>query len=102
MEGATPSPELRASWPRRHSARSYLRGTSPLIDCIFHPSRHRNGPDMTAFADEIHYRPMSLSNLKILNCQRRELAPAQSVAHEHRNHCKLARTAQIISVGFHE
>jgi hypothetical protein len=44
--------------------------------------------------------PMSLSDLKILNGQRRGLGPAQSAAHEHRNHCEIASTAQIISIGF--
>ena len=43
---------------------------------------------------------MSLPDLQILNRKRRELGPAQSAADEHGNHCEIADTAQIVSVGF--
>ena len=45
------------------SARRHLCRLSPSIDCILDPSRHRNGTDMTAFADQVHNGPMSLSDL---------------------------------------
>ena len=77
------------------SARGHLRGLSPSIDCILDPSRHRNGTDMTALADQVHDGPMSLSDLQILNAKSRELGPAQSATHEHRNHCEITRTAQV-------
>src|SRR4051812_28928381 len=81
------------------SARGHLRGVPPSIDCLLDSSRHRNGPDMTAFADQIHNSPASLSDLQIFNSKRREFSPAQSAAHKHRDHCEVASTAQIISVG---
>jgi outer membrane protein TolC len=45
------------------SARGHLRQISPSLDCILDPNRHRNGTDMTAFADQIYNGPMSLSDL---------------------------------------
>jgi hypothetical protein len=59
------------------STRTHLCQISPSIDCILDPSRHRNSADMTAFADQVHNGPMSLPNLSIFNCQRRELGAAQ-------------------------
>ena len=55
---------------------------------------------MTAFADQIHNSPLSLSNLQIFNSKCREFSPAQSAAYKHRDHCEIANTAQIIAVGF--
>jgi len=80
------------------SARVNLRGIPLSIDCLL--SRHRNGADITAFADRMHNSPVSLSNLQILNRKRREFSPAQPAANEYRDHCEIAGTAQIISVGF--
>jgi hypothetical protein len=45
-------------------------------------------------------RPMSLPDLQILNSKSRELDLARSAAYEHRSHCEIADTAQIVSVGF--
>ena len=77
------------------STRAHLRELPPTIDCLLDPSRHRNGPDMTAFADQIRNSPVSLSNLQIFNRKRREFSPAQSSADKHRDHCEVASTAQI-------
>jgi hypothetical protein len=84
----------------KYSARRYLRQNSPSIDCLLDPSRHRNRTDMTAFANQVYDGPMSLPDLQILNSKSRELGPAQSAAYEHGNHCEIAGTTQIVSVGF--
>ena len=55
---------------------------------------------MTAFANQIYGGPMSLPDLQILNSKSREFGPTQSAANEHRNHCEIADTAQIVPVGF--
>jgi hypothetical protein len=54
---------LMAANSSEDSARRHLCQTSPVIDSILHPNGHRNGTDMIAFADEVHNRPMSLSDL---------------------------------------
>jgi hypothetical protein len=61
-------------------ARRYLRQISPSIDCLLNPSWHRNGTDMTAFANQIYDSPVSLPNLQILNGKSRQFGPTQSAA----------------------
>jgi hypothetical protein len=58
------------------SAGDHLRRFSPPIDCVFDPDRHRNGPDMTTLANQIHDCPMTLSDLQILDRKGRKLGPA--------------------------
>jgi hypothetical protein len=43
---------------------------------------------------------MTVPDLQILDGKSRKLGPAQSAAHEHRKHCEITGTAQIISAGF--
>jgi hypothetical protein len=84
----------------KNSARRYLRQISPSIDCLLDPSRHRNRTDMTAFANQVYDGPVSLPNLQILYAKSREFGPTQSAAYEHGNHCEIADTAQVVTVGF--
>jgi hypothetical protein len=65
---------------RKIPGRRYLRQISPSIDCLLNPSWHRNGTDMTAFANQIYDSPVSLPNLQILNGKSRQFCPTQSAA----------------------
>ena len=82
------------------SACGHLRRFPPSIDCLLDASRHRNGADMTTLANKIHYGPMSLPDLQIIDRKRRELGPAQSAADKHGNHRKITATAQIVTICF--
>jgi hypothetical protein len=83
-----------------NSDRRYFRQISPSIDCLLNPSRHTNRTDMTAFANQVYDGPMSLPDLQILDSKSRELGPTQAATYEYGNHCEIADTAQIVSVGF--
>jgi hypothetical protein len=75
------------------SARSHLRRLSPSIDCILDPDRHGDGSNMTTLANQIHYRPVSLPDLQVLDGKCRQFRSAQSAANKHRNHRKITDTA---------
>jgi hypothetical protein len=83
-----------------NSARPHLRQISPSIDCLLHPSRHRNRTDMTAFANQVHDGPVSLPDLQILNFKGGEFSPAQSTAYEYGYHGEITDTAQVVTLGF--
>jgi hypothetical protein len=42
----------------------------PTNDRLFDPVGHGHGPDVTAFANQVHNGPMSLLDLNIPHCQR--------------------------------
>jgi hypothetical protein len=41
----------------------------PLIECRFGPFRNRDRADVPPFADQIHYRPMPLTDLDLIQLQ---------------------------------
>jgi hypothetical protein len=55
---------------------------------------------MTAFANQVHDGPVSLSDLQILNFKRGKLSPAQSTTYEYGYHREITDTSQVVTVGF--
>ena len=54
-----------------HSSSCDRRSCHPSVDCVFHPDRHGNSSDVLAFADKVHNRPVTLSDLNVLPPKRR-------------------------------
>jgi hypothetical protein len=53
-----------------------------------------------AFADEIHNRPVPLTNLNVVLSEGREFSSSQSAANQHRNHGEVSETAQALPACF--
>lgn len=82
------------------SSRGHLCRFPPSIDRFLDPRGHRNCPNVTSLANQIHDRPMPLPDLQVLHCKRRELGTAQSAADKYGNHRKITETAQIVTIRF--
>lgn len=41
----------------------------PTVDSLFDPGEHVHGPNVTALANQVHNRPMSLSDLHVPHWQ---------------------------------
>src|ERR1700728_2111795 len=50
----------------------------PVIDSILHPTRHRNGSDVTALAMQIRDHPVSFAKLNIFDFQNCSFRPSQA------------------------
>src|SRR5919201_1985889 len=58
----------------------------PFVDCPFHPVRHRNGSDVTAFSIQICDHPVSFSELNIFQLQGSSFRPSQAAADQDGDH----------------
>ena len=66
----------------------------PLIERCFDPFWDRHGADVAALADQIHYCPVSLAHLDLVQLQADQLRSAEATTEQHGQHC-------IISLGAH-
>jgi hypothetical protein len=53
---------------------------------------------MTTVANPIHACLVSLSNLEVLDCDRRQFRSARPAPNKHQNHREIADIAQIVAV----
>src|SRR5438046_1592925 len=68
-----------------HPARCDVGGRHPSIDGGLYPTWHRHGPNVTAFANQVHDGPMSLPDLEIINFERRKFSAPQPAAKKYRD-----------------
>lgn len=81
-------------------ARCDLGGRHPSIDGGLYPSWHRHGPNVTAFANQVHDGPMSLPDLEVINIEGGKFSTPQPAAKKYRDHRKVTKAAQVFAVSF--
>src|SRR5512146_2387861 len=59
----------------------------PQIDHRFNPLRHRDGPNVAAFADEINDGPMLFAPRQMHEVQISQFAPSESTAKQDSENC---------------
>jgi hypothetical protein len=55
----------------------------PLIERRFYPFWNRHGADVAALADQIHYCPVSLTHLDLIQLQADQLRSAEATTEQH-------------------
>jgi hypothetical protein len=68
--------------------------SGPLIQSRLDPLWYGHGADVPAFADQIHYRPVTLADLDLAELQADQLRSAETTTKQHRQH-------GVVSLGAH-
>jgi hypothetical protein len=56
----------------------YLSCVQPVVECLLHPIRHGDGPDVPSFSDQVNDGPMVFPALNVIYGQIDELSPTES------------------------
>ena len=68
----------------------------PQIDHRFNPLRHRDGPNVAAFADEINDGPVLFALLQMHEVQISQFAPSESTAKQDSENCTVPFPLQSV------
>ena len=70
--------------PAKKFALRYASRRQPIIDCLFHPTGNWNRSNMTTLSDEIHYCPMLLAALEMVEREFDQFSSSQSATQQNR------------------
>ena len=74
------------------------RGSYPLIERCFDPFWDRHGADVAALADQIHYCPVSLAHLDLVQLQADQFRSAEATTEQHGQHGVVSLGAYAMAV----
>ena len=98
--GKSPAPHFpRAGDGAKDSSFSNASCRRPLIESSLDPAWNGNRTDVAALANEVHYRPVPLSHLHVIQAQPNQLRSAKAAGEQHSQHGVVSLGSQGISIG---